>query len=111
MSATTEVPIWYFAEMQRLFSYISGPLCEIHPSWSDAELDQMTRALFLSVHGIVLLGVENRLSAVPRAAMEEMIDLILRRVIREKFDERRSRSCRSSLVSNFQRESGKCSEL
>ena len=38
----------------------------------------MTRALISSIHGIVLLGLENRISGVPRDQIRNMIALILR---------------------------------
>ena len=37
----------------------------------------MTRALFSSVHGIVLLGLERRISGVPPEKLERMIELVL----------------------------------
>lgn len=80
MSIHSAVPGWYYAEMARLFGFIAAPLREIYPDWSEDRIDLMTRALFSSVHGIVLLGVENRISAVPQAYMQEMISLLLQHV-------------------------------
>jgi AcrR family transcriptional regulator len=84
MSIESEVPAWYLQELARLFSFISAPLRQVFPEKSDHEIELLTRALFSSVHGIVLLGLENRISAVPRAQLEEMIALILRNVTREQ---------------------------
>ncbi|MEM6342162.1 MAG: TetR/AcrR family transcriptional regulator, partial [Pseudomonadota bacterium] len=39
---------------------------------------------FSSVHGIVLLGLENRISAVPEAQLEYMIALLLRSATQKK---------------------------
>lgn len=80
MSTDREVPEWYMKELGRLFAIIAGPLAELHPNPAPGEIDLMTRALFSSVHGIVLLGLENRISAVPRERMEGMIEFLLRRV-------------------------------
>lgn len=77
MSIRSAVPDWYYAEMARLFGFIAVPLREIYPDWPEDRIDLMTRALFSSVHGIVLLGVENRISAVPQAYMQDMIALLL----------------------------------
>ncbi len=77
MSTDMEVPAWYLQELKRLFSYIAAPLIETFPEKDPAEIDLMTRALFSSVHGIVLLGIENRISGVPRDQLEKMIALIL----------------------------------
>jgi len=80
MSSDRDVPAWYLEELGRLFSIIAGPLSELYPDPEPGEIDLMTRALFSSVHGIVLLGLENRISAVPRKRMEGMIEFLLRRV-------------------------------
>jgi len=40
----------------------------------------MVRALFSSVHGIVLLGLENRISGVPRERIEDMISQVLTQI-------------------------------
>ena len=82
MSVEQEVPRWYMDELGRLFSIISGPLAEMHPDKSAAEIDLMTRALFSSVHGIVLLGLEKRISGVPLQKIEDQIEFLLRNVAR-----------------------------
>jgi len=79
MTTDEQVPTWYMDELGRLFSIISAPLAEIHPKASAVEIDLMTRALFSSIHGMVLLGAERRISAVPREKIEDMIEMILRR--------------------------------
>ena len=78
MSVDQDVPAWYLDELGRLFSIIAAPLAEMHPEKSAAEIDLMTRALFSSVHGIVLLGLERRISGVPVGKIEGQIDFLLR---------------------------------
>lgn len=78
MSTDMEVPGWYLAELARLFGYIDGPVRESFPDLAEADVGLMTRALFSSVHGIVLLGLENRISGVPRDEIRRMIALVLR---------------------------------
>lgn len=80
MSTEGDVPAWYMDELGRLFSIISSPISDLNPDASAAEIDLMTRTLFSSVHGIVLLGLERRISGVPRERMEEMIEYLLRNV-------------------------------
>ena len=77
MPADEHVPDWYLQELSQLFAHIARPLAEIFPGLSDKELDLMTRALFSSVHGIVLLGLENRISGVPRENIKTMIAQVL----------------------------------
>ncbi len=80
MSADGPVPDWYRGALQGLFVHIAEPLSEIYPEMSSDQLDLLTRGLFSSVHGIVLLGLERRLSAVPVGDIENMIALVVTRV-------------------------------
>ena len=80
MRSDGPVPAWYSQAMRKLFAYITAPLVEIFPESDDAELDLMTRTLFSSVHGIVLLGLENRISGVPGDQLQKMIFLLLEQV-------------------------------
>lgn len=80
MSADGPVPDWYLYELGLLFSHIAQPLTELFPDMSQRELDLMTRALFSSVHGIVLLGLERRISAVPQDNIQTMIAQILSQI-------------------------------
>jgi AcrR family transcriptional regulator len=83
MRSDGPVPEWYAAAMARLFRYISEPLAEIFPDYDGRALDLMTRTLFSSVHGIVLLGLENRISGVPGEQLRAMIRLLLEQVGRK----------------------------
>lgn len=74
------VPDWYMEELRKLFANIAGPVSELFPELDAKELELMVRALFSSVHGIVLLGLQNRISGVPRGNIERMIAQVLRRI-------------------------------
>lgn len=80
MSAEGPVPQWYLDALDTLFSHIAAPVSELFPDMDARELDLMVRALFSSVHGIILLGLEHRISAVPVEQIERMIAQILSRV-------------------------------
>lgn len=80
MSADGPVPQWYLDALGGLFAYIAAPLADMFPGMPEADLDLMTRALFSSVHGIVLLGLEQRISGVPLDQIEKMIAQILSRI-------------------------------
>lgn len=77
MSTEGPVPAWYLEELGKLFAMIGQPLRQIFPDWGDHQIDLMTRTLFSSVHGIVLLGLEKRISGVPQDQIEQMIALLL----------------------------------
>lgn len=82
MSTDHDVPDWYMAELSQVFALIYEPLRTLYPDLSDEQVALMTRALFSSVHGIVLLGLEKRISAVPIEELGTMIELLLRRFTR-----------------------------
>ncbi len=77
LTVETEVPDWYLESLDRLLAIIDAPLKETFPDLDDSEIRVRTRALFSSVHGIVLLGIERRISAVDHDRMSEMIQFIL----------------------------------
>ena len=73
-------PDWYLAEMGQLFTYISDPLAVIFSDRAPTELALLTRALFSSVHGIVLLGLDEASSGVPSDEIDRMIALVLKQI-------------------------------
>ncbi|MEP2530724.1 TetR/AcrR family transcriptional regulator [Shimia sp.] len=80
MTANGPVPDWYLQALDQLFGNIRDPLCELFPDMSSEDLEMMTRTLFSSVHGIVLLGLENRISGVPTENIRKMIAQLLLRI-------------------------------
>lgn len=77
MTTDQEVPDWYMSEMRNLLEIISRPLANLFPELEQNRLFMFTRALFSSVHGIVLLGLEKRVSGVPRDHLQDMISFVL----------------------------------
>lgn len=80
MSTDGPVPDWYLEELAAVFALIAAPLAQIYPDRDRAELDLTVRALFSAVHGIVLLGLEKRISAVPLPKIEAMLTQLLSEV-------------------------------
>ncbi len=77
MAEGGEVPDWYMAALEELFDYIRTPVAELRPDLSAEDVEFLVRGLFSSIHGIVWLGLQKRISAVPRAELSRMITLIL----------------------------------
>jgi AcrR family transcriptional regulator len=80
MADDDSVPEWYRSALEALFGNIARPLAELFPEMAPDELQLMVRGLFSSVHGIVLLGLERRISGVPPEQIEQMIAQILCRI-------------------------------
>lgn len=71
-------PEWYLHEMGQLFAFIDAPLADLFPEHDAQTRALLTRGLFSSVHGIVLLGLDEASAGVPAAQLDTMISLILR---------------------------------
>lgn len=73
-------PDWYLDQMGKLFELIHDPLSQIDPDQSPEERQLLTQALFSSVHGIILLALDEATAGVPAEQTDRMIDLLLRRL-------------------------------
>src|ERR1051325_304184 len=59
-----EVPTWYMANLARLFVYIEEPLRKLAPALLPTRRALLARSLFSAVHGIVLVGLEEKLQSI-----------------------------------------------
>ena len=75
------VPEWAVSEQMDLFRHIYRPLAALFPERSPDELGVTARSLFSAVHGMVLLGLEQKLIAVPVAALRKEIATIVRAMV------------------------------
>lgn len=82
MAAEKPVPEWAVEEQMNLFRHIYHPLAKCFPTWSQDELSITARSLFASVHGMVSLGLEQKLIAVPVAALRDEIATIVKATIK-----------------------------
>jgi AcrR family transcriptional regulator len=82
MTPGKPIPEWAVSEQMDLFRHIFQPLAELLPSRSQAELGVTARSLFSAVHGMVLLGLEQKLIAVPVAALRAEIAVIVRAMVK-----------------------------
>jgi len=82
MAPGKPVPDWAAAQQMELFRHIYGPLAVLFPKRSEAELSVTARSLFSAVHGMVTLGLEQKLIAVPVAALRAEIALIVRAMVK-----------------------------
>jgi AcrR family transcriptional regulator len=75
------IPAWVVDEQMHLFRHIYRPLAVLFPKRSAAELGVTARSLFSSVHGMVALGLDQKLIAVPIEALRNQIAIIVRAMI------------------------------
>jgi|SRR5579871_402727 len=78
MAEPGEIPAWYLAEQGRLFGLVEGALAEIRPDLDGARLMLFARTLFSGVHGIVSLGLDAKLAALPPAVLAAEVAAFVR---------------------------------
>ena len=81
MTPGKPIPEWAVSEQMDLFRHIYRPLAELFPKRMPAELGVTARSLFSAVHGMVLLGLEQKLIAVPIEALRQEIATIVRAMV------------------------------
>jgi AcrR family transcriptional regulator len=72
-----EIPEWYRREQQRLFRLVEEPLRALQPSVSSKRRELLARSLFSAVHGLVVLGLEEKLQAIPLSVLREQMTFIV----------------------------------
>ncbi len=72
---------WYLGEQTRLFGYIEQPLRDLLPSLPPEQLAMLARSLFSAVHGIVTLGLEEKLGAVSLEELRNQTNLIVLAIV------------------------------
>lgn len=72
------VPDWYFGEQERLFSLVEAPLRELKPHLGADELMLFARTMFSGVHGIVSLGLDAKLMALPVDVLRSQVEKFVR---------------------------------
>src|SRR5262245_12714739 len=67
------LPDWYVEEQMRLFSYVEAPLAVLQPDANRERLALLARSLVSAVHGIVTLGLEEKLYTLPLASLRDQV--------------------------------------
>lgn len=81
MEADKIVPDWSVDDQMQLFRHIYQPLALLFPKRSREELGITARSLFSAVHGMVTLGLEQKLVAVPLPALRREIAGLVRAMV------------------------------
>jgi AcrR family transcriptional regulator len=78
LPAGLSVPDWYLTEQARLFGYVEMALRDIQPDLGEAESALLARTVFSAVHGIVSLGLDEKLGAVPIVTLQDQLEAMLK---------------------------------
>jgi AcrR family transcriptional regulator len=71
------VPTWYSANLHRLFDYIEAPLRKLAPAMPTDQRALLARSLFSAVHGIVVVGLEEKLQSIPLPVLRDQVTLMV----------------------------------
>jgi AcrR family transcriptional regulator len=71
------MPDWYLGDQMRLFGYVEGPVGDLLPDVSPSRRALIARTLFSAVHGIVSLGLEEKLQALALSELREQLTFAL----------------------------------
>ena len=82
MAEGAVVPDWAVSEQMTLFRHILQPLGLLVPDRGEEDRNLLGRTLFSAVHGVVAIGLEEKLIAVPRRELDRQIEGLVRLVCR-----------------------------
>ncbi len=71
-------PHWFVADQDRLFLLLEEPLARLSPTASKRERALLARTLFSAVHGVVSLGLEEKIAPMPAKVLEQQLENIIR---------------------------------
>jgi AcrR family transcriptional regulator len=77
MPTGREVPAWYREQQQRLFAYVEELLLELQADESRVRRALLARSLFSAVHGLVVLGLEEKLQTIPLPVLREQVRFVV----------------------------------
>lgn len=74
----TPVPQWYADARNRLFNRLDAPLASLLPGKDETIRAGLARTLFSAVHGVVALGLEEKIADTPPALLDAQLETLAR---------------------------------
>jgi len=81
MAPDKPLPDWAVSDQMHLFRHIHQPLAVLFPKRPADEISVTARSLFSAVHGMVALGLEQKLIAVPLSALRKEIAAMVQAMV------------------------------
>jgi AcrR family transcriptional regulator len=72
-----EVPDWFVSEQARLFDFVAAPLGALQPGLATDQRALLARSMFSAVHGVVVLGLEEKLQAMPLDVLRRQVVIVV----------------------------------
>ena len=80
ISEAHSLPDWYVEQQQVLFQQVEGPMASLMPGLDHDRRRILARTLFSAVHGVVALGLEEKLVSLPLLDLREQVAGVVRAV-------------------------------
>lgn len=80
LPAGRALPDWAVAQQAAMFRHVLAPLRALRPKAPEDELVLLSRTLFAAVHGVVALGLDEKLVAVSRQELQSQVETLVRLV-------------------------------
>jgi AcrR family transcriptional regulator len=77
LSSGQDLPEWYQRDLERLFDFVERPVAELLPGASRERRKLLARSLFSAAHGVVALGLEEKLQFIPLKALREQVTIVV----------------------------------
>ena len=75
-------PEWYARQQGAAFSHVEAPLARLRPGLPPADRALLARGLFSAVHGMVALGLDEKVAAMSGPALRAQVETIVAAVAR-----------------------------
>jgi AcrR family transcriptional regulator len=72
-----DLPEWYVADQRRLFELVEQPLTRLRRDETAEARELLARSLFSAVHGIVALGLEEKLQLIPLPVLRVQVTTLV----------------------------------
>jgi AcrR family transcriptional regulator len=100
ISEAHSLPDWYVGQQQMLFAQVEGPLAMLLPGLDDDRRRILARSLFSAVHGVVVLGLEEKLVSLPLSDLRQQVAGIVRAIAQGRNELRNDASVSAPLSNN-----------
>jgi AcrR family transcriptional regulator len=82
MSDNRTAPAWYGELRDAAFSHIEGPLAVLRPDLPAEDRALLARTLFTAVHGMVVLGLDEKLAAMKLPVLGDQVRIVVKAMAR-----------------------------
>jgi AcrR family transcriptional regulator len=82
MSDNRTAPPWYGEQRNAAFSHVEAPLAALRPDLPGADRALLARTLFTAVHGMVALGLDEKLATMELPVLREQVRIVVQAMAR-----------------------------